>query len=59
MAVRVDGTSYTIQGNRNNVNYTGVGVTLSTSITPTQTRFTIAAGPVSVNLTYLTPIEVV
>lgn len=55
IGVRVDNISYMIQGNDNSVNYTAVGNTVST---PTQTRFIIAAGPVLVNLTYLTPIEV-
>jgi len=59
IGIRVDNASYVIQGRRDefSLNYTE-GATVSTYIMPTQTRFSIAAGPVLVNLTYLTPIEV-
>jgi hypothetical protein len=53
--IRVDGTGYNFQGV--NSNYT-TAKTVGAYITPTRTIFTIDAGPVRLNLTYLTPIEV-
>ena len=54
--LRVDSTAYLVQGVIY-VNHTSAK-TVGTYITPTRTIFTIDAGPVRVNLTYLTPIEV-
>ena len=56
IAARVDGTGYILQGARR-VNYTASRVN-ATFITPTRTIFTMDAGPVRLNLTYLTPIQV-
>ena len=53
--IRVDGSGYVFQGV--NSNYTTTR-TVGAYITPTRTIFTIAAGPVRFNLTYLNPIEV-
>jgi len=55
IAARVDGTGYIFQGIH--VNYTNAK-TIRTNITPTRTIFTIEAGPMRVELTFLTPIEV-
>lgn len=54
--LRVDGTPYLLQGVIY-ANYT-TARTVGTYLTPTRTIFTIDAGPVRANLTYLTPIEV-
>jgi len=56
IAARVDGTGYILQGAQR-ANYMASRVN-ATSITPTRTIFTMDAGPVRLNLTYLTPIEV-
>lgn len=51
----MDGSGYIFQGV--NSNYT-TAKTVGAYITPTRTIFTIDAGPVRLNLTYLNPIEV-
>ena len=56
IAARVDGTGYILQGAQR-ANYT-ISNMNATFITPTRTIFTMDAGPVRLNLTYLTPIEV-
>jgi len=52
----VDGTRYILQG-ASYTNYTASKVN-ATFITSTRTIFTMDAGPVRFNLTYLSPIEV-
>jgi len=55
IAARVDGTGYALQGSH--ANFTP-SKEFATFITPTRTIIMIDAGPVRLNLTYLTPIEV-
>ncbi len=55
IAARVDGIGYILQGVH--TNYTASNV-VAAFITPTRTIFMMDAGPVRLNLTYLTPIEV-
>jgi len=55
IAARVDGTGYILQGAH--ANYTASNV-VAAFITSTRTIFMMDAGPVRLNLTYLTPIEV-
>ncbi|KAI8582627.1 hypothetical protein K450DRAFT_226152 [Umbelopsis ramanniana AG] len=58
--VRVDGTSYEILGAAStNANITGLKSATQKSVTttPTQTIFTLAAGPVNVVVTFLSPVE--
>ena len=56
MAVRVDSTAYLLQG-ENQTNFV-TAKTIGAYITSTRTILTMDAGPVRVNITYLTPIEV-
>jgi hypothetical protein len=56
VTIRVDGSGFLLQGFH--VNYTSAS-TVGVDITPTRTIFTLDAGPVRVNLTYLSPIEVI
>ena len=56
IAVRVDGTGYILQGAQR-ANYI-VSNVIAVFITPTRTIFMMDAGPVRLNLTYLTPVEV-
>lgn len=56
VTIRVDGSGFLLQGYH--VNYTSAD-TVGVYITPTRTIFTLDAGPVRVNLTYLSPIEVI
>jgi len=51
----VDGSPYLIQGVH--TGYTAA-TTIGVYITPTRTIFTVDAGPVRANISYLTPIEV-
>jgi len=55
--IRVDDIAYIFQGGRSNLSHT-IATTVGAYITPTRSIFTIDAGPVRLNLTYLTPIEV-
>jgi hypothetical protein len=55
VAARVDGTGYILQGANANFSVPKVNATF---ITPTRTILMMDAGPVRLNLTYLTPIEV-
>ena len=55
--IRVDDKAYIFQGDRSNLSHT-TAKTVGAYITPTRSIFTIDAGPVRLNLTYLTPIEV-
>jgi len=56
VSIRVDGSGFLLQGYHSN--YTSAN-TVGIDITPTRTIFTLDAGPVRVNLTYLSPIEVI
>ena len=56
IAVRVDGTTYLLQG-ENQQNYVAAK-TIGAVITSTLTVLTMDAGPMRVNISYLTPIEV-
>lgn len=56
IAVRVDGKTYLLQG-ENQQNYVAAK-TIGADITSTLTVLTMDAGPMRVNISYLTPIEV-
>jgi hypothetical protein len=56
IAVRVDSTAYLLQGD-NRATYVPAK-TIGGYLTSTRTILTMDAGPVRVNITYLTPIEV-
>ena len=56
IAVRVDGTAYMLQGEIQQKFM--VAKTIGAYITSTRTILTMDAGPLRVNITYLTPIEV-
>lgn len=54
--MRIDGTSYEWLGTT--TEYGGATNLTATTITPTRTVFTIQAGPMDLNVTFLSPIEV-
>ncbi|KAF9527912.1 hypothetical protein CPB83DRAFT_371296 [Crepidotus variabilis] len=53
-AIRVDGTSYVLTASQNNFQ---LAQGLAAAITPTRSVFTMQAGSVNLNLTYISPIE--
>ncbi|KAF8168510.1 hypothetical protein B0H34DRAFT_646042 [Crassisporium funariophilum] len=55
-SVRVDGTYYEWLGNEVN-STTQFAPTIASYITPTRTVFTVEAGPIQFNTTYLSPVE--
>ena len=56
--IRVDGTTYNWLGNAATIPNVQPTQQLSQILTPTQTIFLVQAGPVQLNLTFLSPIEV-
>lgn len=56
--VRVDGKAYNLMGKPPNLrNFTNANQT-SVQLTPSRTSYLLKAGPVDVNMTFFTPIEV-
>ena len=54
----MDGTAYGIAGDEGNDILNGTAVQQTAIFTPTSTTFTLKTGPMTVNITYLSPIEV-
>lgn len=57
-SITVDGTAYQLSGVAGGVNGLNEPVQQAVTFTPTSTIFSMKAGPMNVNLTYLSPIEV-